>query len=99
MNVNGVEFSEEALADFCRRHGIRKLSFFGSILRSDFRPDSDVDVLVEFQEGVRLGLMRLARMEKELSRILGRSAEVYRAEDLSRYFRDEVVQEARVQYG
>ncbi|MBZ0252770.1 MAG: nucleotidyltransferase family protein [Candidatus Methylomirabilis sp.] len=98
MNVNGVEFSEEALAAFCRRHGVRKLSFFGSVLRDDFRPDSDVDVLVEFEEGVRVGLFDLVRMEDELSGLLGRRADLNTPGDLSKYFRDEVMREAEALY-
>jgi len=86
------------VADFCRRHHIRRLSFFGSVLRDDFRPDSDVDVLVEFEPGRVPGLLRLAGMEIELSKMLGRKADVRTAEDLSRYFRDEVVSSAQLQY-
>lgn len=86
------------IAEFCRRHHIRRLSFFGSVLTDDFRPDSDVDVLVEFEPGQVPGLLRLAGMEIELSNLLGRKADVRTAEDLSRYFRDEVVSSAQLQY-
>jgi predicted nucleotidyltransferase len=87
------------VADFCRRHHIRKLSLFGSVLRDDFRPDSDVDVLVEFEEGKSPGLIRLAGMELELSEMLGgRKVDMNTPQCLSRYFRDRVKAEAEVQY-
>src|SRR3989304_4276988 len=63
MVAPAIDIPKQALADFCRRHGIRKLSLFGSVLRDDFRPDSDVDVLVEFEPGTRVGLMGLAGVE------------------------------------
>jgi len=87
------------IAEFCRRHHIRRLSFFGSILREDFRTDSDVDVLVEFKPGREVGLFRLAAMERELSELLGgRKADIRTPEDLSRYFRSKVMSIAEVQY-
>jgi predicted nucleotidyltransferase len=94
-----VDIPKDRIADFCRRHHIRKLSLFGSVLRSDFRPDSDVDVLVEFEEGKAPGLIRLAGMELELSEMLdGRKVDMNTPRCLSRYFRDRVNQEAEVQY-
>ena len=93
-----IEINTESIADFCRRNHIRELSFFGSVLRNDFRPDSDVDVLVEFEPGHVPGFIRLAGMERELSEILGRKADIRTPEELSRYFRDEVIAEAEVQY-
>lgn len=86
------------IAEFCRRHRIAKLSLFGSVLRDDFRADSDVDVLVEFEPGAVVGLIRLAGMELELSEILGRKADLRTPAELSRYFRDQVVAAAEVQY-
>jgi hypothetical protein len=87
------------IAGFCRRHHIRKLSLFGSVLRDDFGPDSDVDVLVEFLPGHAPGYFRLFDMETELSALLGgRKADIRTSRDLSRYFRDQVVSEARVLY-
>jgi uncharacterized protein len=77
---------------------IRRLSLFGSVLRDDFGPESDVDVLVEFEEGVRVGLLGLAAMELELSEMLGRRADLRTPGDLSRYFRDQVLRSAEVQY-
>ena len=87
------------IAEFCRKHHIRKLSLFGSVLREDFRPESDVDVLVEFELGHVSGFIRLASMELELSELLGgRKVDINTAQCLSRYFRDEVLRKAEVQY-
>ena len=93
-----IEINQERLAEFCRRHHIRKLSFFGSVLREDFRPDSEVDLLVEFAPDHIPGLLRLAGMENELTDMVGREVELRTAEDLSRYFRDEVVSSAELVY-
>lgn len=84
------------MAEFCRRHRIRKLAFFGSVLRDDFGPASDVDVLVEFESGARVGLIRLAGIENELSELLGRKVDLNTPGCLSPYFRDEVLREAEV---
>ena len=97
MNINGIEIPQEKIATFCRANGIRRLALFGSILRDDFRADSDVDVLVEFQPDVRVGLAFI-RMQDELSAILGRKVDLHTAASLSKYFRDEVLHEALVQY-
>src|ERR671918_552561 len=88
------------LADFCRRHHIHRLALFGSVLREDFRPDSDIDVLVEFGASHAPGLIRLAGMELELSELLGgRKVDMNTPMCLSPYFRDEVLAEAEVLYG
>ena len=90
---------DEQIADFCRRNHIRKLSLFGSVLRRDFSKDSDVDVLVEFEPGHVPGYIRLAGMEIELSQILGgRKTDINTPQCLSRYFRSEVLANARPQY-
>ncbi len=94
-----VPLDQDEIADFCRKHHVLRLSLFGSVLRDDFGPDSDVDVLVEFEPGRVPGLLRIARMERELSRLFaGRKVDLRTPADLSRYFRDEVVSTARVQY-
>ncbi len=94
-----LSFDDEQLADFCRRNNIRKLSFFGSVLRESFGPKSDIDVLVEFESSNIPGLFGIARMERELSAILGnRKVDLRTAEELSRYFREDVLNEAKVQY-
>ena len=88
-----------ALANLCRRYHIRRLSLFGSTLKSANRPDSDVDLLVEFEPGAIPGLLTMARIEIELSPLLGgRKVDLRTAADLSRYFREEVVRTAEVQY-
>lgn len=92
-------FDHEALAALCRRRHIRCLSLFGSVLKGTARPDSDVDLLIEFEPGARPSLLDLAGIELELSALLdGRRVDVRTAEDLSRYFRDEVLREAEVEY-
>jgi len=93
-----IEMDKDALAAFCRRHRIRKLAFFGSVLRDDFGPTSDVDVLVEFEPGARVGLIGLAGIENELSDLLGRRAEMHTVKGLNPHFRDEVLSVAEVQY-
>ena len=93
-----IDVPKGKIAAFCRKHHIRKLAFFGSVLREDFRSDSDVDVLVEFEAGQEPGLIRLAGMEHELTEILGRKADLRTSEDLSPFFRAAVVAEAEVQY-
>ncbi len=99
MNRRDIKIPRSKIADFCRRNHIRRLAFFGSVLRQDFRPDSDVDVLVEFDPAHVPGFLRLAAMERELSGLLGsRRVDMRTPEDLSRYFRDEVVASAEVQY-
>ena len=93
-----ISIDRSALGGFCRRYQVRKLSLFGSVLREDFRPDSDVDLLVEFEPGARVGLFEMAAMERELGAIVGRKVDLRTPAELSRYFRDEVVASAEVQY-
>ena len=98
--MSQVTLDKAQIAAFCARHFIRKLALFGSNLRDDFASDSDVDVLVEFEPGCVPGFLALASMEQELSSLLGgRRVDLRTPEDLSRYFRDEVVATAEVQYG
>jgi hypothetical protein len=99
MTQAHIDVPKERIAEFCRRNHIRRLALFGSVLRDDFGPDSDVDVLVEFEPGARVGLMRLAGMEIELGQLLGRKVDLNTPGFLSRYFRDQVLAEAEVQYG
>jgi len=93
----GVEFPRESMAELCRRYGIRRLSVFGSILRDDFSPHSDIDILVEFAPGSRIGL-RFFTLERELSSLLGRKVDLNTPGFLSKYFRDKILNEAVVQY-
>ena len=92
-----ILIDQRKIADFCRRRHIRRLAFFGSVLRNDFGPESDIDVLVEFEPGHVPGLAFLD-MEEELSGILGRKADLNTPGFLSLYFRDRVLAEAEVQY-
>lgn len=92
-----LEVDGERIADFCRRNHITRLSFFGSVLREDFGPDSDVDVLVEFEKEHVPGLAFFS-MEAELSQLIGRKVDLNTPQFLSRYFREEVLAEAEVQY-
>ena len=94
-----IEVPSRQVATFCLRHRIRRFSFFGSVLREDFRPDSDVDVLVEFEPAHVPGLFGMARLERELSELLGgRHVDLRTPEDLSRYFRQDVLAAAEVHY-
>ena len=94
------EIDRDQIASFCRSRHIRRLALFGSALRPDFGPDSDIDLLVDFEPGHIPGLFGMARIERELSPLLGgRRVDLRTPEDLSRYFRDQVLQEAQVQYG
>ena len=97
MSANLV-LPHEAIQVFCQRNQIRKLAFLGSVLDQRFRPESDVDVLVEFEPEARVSLLALARMERELAQIIGRKVDLRTPEDLSRYFRQEVLDMAEVQY-
>jgi predicted nucleotidyltransferase len=92
-----VPIPKEKIAEFCRKHHIKKLAIFGSVLRSDFRDDSDIDVLVEFEPGQVPGLAFFA-MQEELSTILSRKVDLNTSQFLSKYFRDKILQEAVVQY-
>ena len=97
MTVN-IDVDKSMLAEFCRRHHIRHLSLFGSVLRADFDSDSDIDVLVEFQPDAGVGLIGLAGLEIELSQLLGRTVDMHTVKGLNPQFRDEVLNQAEVQY-
>jgi len=90
-----IDLPQDQIAAFCRRNHIRRLSIFGSALRPDFDENSDVDILVEFEPDRSPGLFGIARMERLLG---GRKVDLRTPEDLSRYFRQRVLQEAEVQY-
>ncbi len=92
-----IDIAPDRVADFCRRHHIHRLALFGSVLRDDFTDQSDVDVLVEFEPGKTPG-WEFISMRDELSAILGRTVDLNTPKSLSRYFRDEVLAEARVLY-
>ena len=99
MDTITLNMPRATIAEFCKRNHIRKLSLFGSVLRGEASPESDVDFVVEFEPTATPGFFGLARMERELSGILGgRKADLRTPSELSRYFRDEVLAQARVQY-
>ena len=99
MGKTKLNLPEKIIADFCKKNYIIKLSLFGSVLREDFRIDSDLDFLVEFKPGKVPGLIQLCRMQRELSEILnGRKVDLRTPQELSKYFRDEVLAQAEVQY-
>ena len=99
MNLYHPGIPKNLIEEFCRKHHIKKLSIFGSYLREDFGPESDIDFLAEFDSEHIPGLLRIAGMERELSELLGgRKVDLRTAQDLSRYFRDQVVASAEVQY-
>jgi predicted nucleotidyltransferase len=94
-----ISVDKEGIAEFCQKNQIRRLALYGSVLREDFHPESDIDVLVEFEPAHVPGLFDIARLERELSAIFGgRKVDLRTAEDLSRYFRQDVLREAQVQY-
>ncbi|MGB4864051.1 MAG: nucleotidyltransferase domain-containing protein [Tepidiformaceae bacterium] len=93
-----VHVDREKLAQFCAANGIRRLSLFGSTLHGTNHPGSDIDLLVEFEQGKRIGLFGVAGLELELTELLGRKVDLRSAADLSRYFRQAVVDEAEPIY-
>jgi hypothetical protein len=99
MAKTAIQLPQEAISNFCAKYHVRKLSIFGSALTKDFGPNSDVDVLVEFEPEQAPGFLGIARMERELSELFGgRKVDLRTPEDLSEYFRDRVVNNALVQY-
>jgi predicted nucleotidyltransferase len=93
-----IQFPHNRIIEFCKKHGIRRLSVFGSALRDDFSPTSDIDLLVEFQPGQTPGFFRMAGLEIELSNMLGRKVDLRTPSELSRYFRDKVLASSEIQY-
>jgi len=98
MTLHGIEIPRDRISVFCRESGVHRLALFGSILRDDFSPDSDIDVLVEFEPGVRIGYIAISRMARELSTILGREVDMRTPAELHPAFRDQVMREAMTEY-
>jgi predicted nucleotidyltransferase len=99
MSQAAIQIDDRAMASLCQKHGVAKLSVFGSALRSDFDPDrSDIDLLVDFLPGERKNLFKLLEMERALSHLFGRPVELTTRGSLSKYFRDQVLASARVLY-
>ena len=97
-NKNSINIPKDIIKTFCKKYHIHRLSIFGSALRQDFRSDSDIDILVEFHKDYVPGFIKLAGIEIELSNILGRNVDLRTPEDLSHYFRQEVLYSAEIQY-
>jgi len=97
MNYNGIEISNRAIEEFCHRHHILRLALFGSILRDDFRPNSDIDVLVTFEPEATPGF-GFIDVQDELSEMLGHQVDLHTPGSLSKYFRNEVFHEAKALY-
>jgi uncharacterized protein len=97
MDERRIDIPQHKIAEFCRRHRIQKLALFGSILRDDFREDSDIDVLVEFEPGTPVGLSFFT-IERELSLLLGRRVDLNTPGFLGKHLRDKILEEAEVQY-
>ena len=98
MSEARISIPKDSIAEFCIRNRVRRLSLFGSVLRKDFGPDSDVDILVEFEPGARIGLIRLSGLEIELGNIVGRKVDLNTPGFLSKYYRNQILTEADVQY-
>ena len=92
-----IDIPREEIAEFCRRNRVRRMALFGSVIRDDFRPESDVDILVEFEPGYAAGFV-FFQMRRELTVMLGREVDMHTAASLSPYFRQEVLDEAEEIY-
>lgn len=93
-----IDIPRDKVAEFCRRHRIRRLSLFGSVLREDFRADSDVDVLVEFEPEAKIGFIALSRMQRELSALLQRQVDIVPRSGLKPVIRDSIMADEEVIY-
>lgn len=98
MMSPNLPISDDALREFCARHHIRSLKLFGSALRDDFTPESDIDLLVEFMPETRMGFFGFHEVEAALTELLGRRVDLNTADSLSQYFREEVLAEAKTLY-
>ena len=96
--ASNIDIPHDALADFCQRNHIRKLSFFGSVLREDFGSESDVDILIEFELEAQSGLFELVVMRDELSLLLRRNVDLLTSGFLSKHFRQQVLDTAQLEY-
>jgi len=98
MRTQSIDLPEAAIHDFCRKYHLRSLALFGSVLREDFGPESDIDMLVEFEPGHEVGLITFAHMANELGDLLGYKVDLNTPASLSPYFKDEVLKEAETIY-
>lgn len=95
---HGIEFDMDVLAEICQRYHVRELSLFGSVLRADFRPDSDVDVLVEFEPETRMGLFTYFDLQNELQNLIGRNVDLVMKTGLKQVIRHDVLASSEVVY-
>ncbi len=94
-----VDIPQESIQSLCDHNKIKRLALFGSVLRDTFRADSDIDVLIEFLPGQKIGMLAMSRIERELSQLFnGRKVDLRTPAELSRYFREQVMQQAEVLY-
>ena len=98
MSRSRIPIPEAEITDFCHRNQVKSLELFGSVLRADFRPDSDVDVLVEFEAGARIGFVALGRMQRELTALLERPVDLVPKDGLKPVIRQDVLAGAEVIY-
>jgi len=98
MKLNGFELPDEKLAELCQRSHVKELSAFGSVLRENYRPDSDLDLLVVFEPGAQIGMLAYARLQRELSELVGRKVDLVSKNGLKPLIRDEVIASSRVVY-
>jgi hypothetical protein len=98
MSVSELSIPGSALEDLCRRYHVRELSIFGSAIRTDFRADSDIDLLVQFDPSARIGFLALAALQRELSDLLGRKVDLIPKDGLKPFIRDSVLSGAKVLY-
>jgi hypothetical protein len=96
--VSGIELPIDRISDICRRYGVKELSVFGSAARGDMRPESDIDILVDFEPGARIGLVRFASLSEELQGLLGRRVDLVTKAGLKPRVRPYVLREARLVY-
>lgn len=95
---HNINIPENELADLCRRYHVRELALFGSVLRDDFRDDSDIDILVEFEPGAPIGLIEYIRLQNELTELLRRPVDLVEKPGLKRFLRDSVIESAHTIY-
>lgn len=98
LQLGDTEVDESKLADLCRRYSVRELSLFGSAARGDMRPNSDIDLLVEFLPGAQIDLVDYAALMLDLSKLLGRKVDLVSKNGLKPLIRDSVLEEARIVY-
>jgi predicted nucleotidyltransferase len=98
LKIVAIEIPQDQIIDFCQRHHVARLALFGSVLGSGFGPDSDVDVLLLFEPGTQVGFIKLSRMQRELSLILGHVVDLVPESGLKPFIRDEIVSSSQVIY-